>query len=115
MIIKEKKLELYYNMLKIRMVEETIVELYPEQQMRCPVHLCSGQEAIAAGVCANLRKEDYVMSNHRSHGHFLAKGGSLRAMMAEILGKATGCTKGKGVPLARHEARYFLPKEETHL
>ncbi|OGL41483.1 MAG: acetoin dehydrogenase [Candidatus Schekmanbacteria bacterium RIFCSPHIGHO2_02_FULL_38_11] len=96
MIIKEKKLELYYNMLKIRMVEETIVELYPEQQMRCPVHLCSGQEAIAAGVCANLRKEDYVMSNHRSHGHFLAKGGSLRAMMAEILGKATGCTKGKG-------------------
>jgi len=96
MISKEKALELYYNMLRIRIVEETIAELYPEQQMRCPVHLCSGQEAIAIGVCANLKKEDYVMSNHRSHGHFLAKGGNLRAMMAEIFGKATGCTKGKG-------------------
>lgn len=78
------------------MVEETIAELYQEQEMRCPVHLCSGQEAISAGVCANLGKDDYVLSNHRSHGHYLAKGGSLKGMMAEIYGKATGTCCGKG-------------------
>jgi len=78
------------------MVEESIADLYPEQEMRCPVHLCAGQEAIAVGVCANLKTDDYIMSNHRSHGHYLAKGGDLKAMMAEIYGKATGCCKGKG-------------------
>ncbi|MCX5712974.1 MAG: thiamine pyrophosphate-dependent dehydrogenase E1 component subunit alpha [Candidatus Omnitrophica bacterium] len=83
-------------MLRIRMTEEAICELYPEQEMRCPVHLCIGQEAIAAGVCANLKKQDYVMSNHRSHGHYLAKGGDMKAMFAEIYGKKTGCSNGKG-------------------
>lgn len=93
---KQKAISHYYEMLKIRMVEESIAGLYPEQEMRCPVHLCSGQEAIAVGVCANLKKNDYVLSNHRSHGHYLAKGGDLKAMLAEIYGKATGCCKGKG-------------------
>jgi len=93
---KNIALSLYYDMLKIRMVEERIAELYPEQEMRCPVHLCIGQEAIAAGVCADLSSEDYCMSNHRSHGHYLAKGGDLKAMMAEIYGKETGCSKGRG-------------------
>ncbi len=88
--------QLYYQMLRIRMVEEKIAELYPEQEMRCPTHLCIGQEAVAAGVCANLSRHDYVLSNHRSHGHYLAKGADLRAMMAEIYGKATGCSQGKG-------------------
>ena len=83
-------------MLRIRMVEEKIAELYPEQEMRCPVHLCIGQEAVAAGVCLNLTRDDYAMSNHRSHGHYIAKGGNLPAMMAEIYGKATGCSRGKG-------------------
>jgi pyruvate dehydrogenase E1 component alpha subunit len=87
---------LYYHMLRIRMVEEKIAELYPEQEMRCPVHLCIGQEAIAAGVCANLLKKDYLLGNHRSHGHYLAKGGDLKRMLAEIYGKATGCSNGKG-------------------
>lgn len=87
---------LYYEMLRIRMVEEKIAELYPEQEMRCPVHLCIGQEAVAVGVCANLSRDDYVLSTHRSHGHYLAKGGNLKAMMAEFYGKATGCSKGKG-------------------
>ena len=96
MLNKKTAIALYRNMLRIRMVEETILNLYPEQEMRCPVHLCIGQEAIAAGVCANLRKEDYIMSNHRSHGHYLAKGGNLKAMLAEIYGKKTGCSKGKG-------------------
>jgi pyruvate dehydrogenase E1 component alpha subunit len=88
--------QLYYQMLRIRLVEEAIAELYPEQEMRCPVHLCVGQEAISAGVCLNLTPEDYVLSNHRSHGHYLGKGGDLKAMMAEIYGKVTGCCFGKG-------------------
>lgn len=87
---------LYYELLRIRMVEERIAELYPEQEMRCPVHLSSGQEAIAVGVCSSLLPSDYVMGDHRSHGHYLAKGGSLKQMMAELYGKATGCCKGKG-------------------
>lgn len=78
------------------MVEEKICQLYPEQEMRCPVHVCIGQEAIATGVCANLSKNDYLFSNHRSHGHYLAKGGDLKQMLAEIYGKVTGCCKGKG-------------------
>lgn len=87
---------LYTAMRRIRLVEEGIAQLYHEQQMRCPVHLCVGQEGVAAGVCAALEQDDYVMSGHRSHGHYLAKGGSLKAMMAELYGKATGCSKGKG-------------------
>jgi len=88
--------QLLYQMLRIRMVEEKIAQLYPEQEIRCPVHLCIGQEAVAAGVCAHLRRQDYVFSGHRSHGHYLAKGGDLKAMLAELYGKATGCSQGKG-------------------
>lgn len=96
MLKKETALELYYKLLRIRIVEEKIAELYLQQEMRCPVHLCTGQEAIAVGVCAHLKQEDYVMSSHRGHGHYLAKGGSLKSMMAEIYGRSTGCSKGKG-------------------
>ena len=88
--------QLYYEMLRIRMVEEKIAELYPEQEIRCPVHLCIGQEAVAVGVCTHLCRNDYAMSGHRSHGHYLAKGGDLKAMLAELYGKATGCAMGKG-------------------
>ena len=93
---KETYIDLLFRMLLIRTVEERIADLYHEQQMRCPVHLCIGQEAISAGVCAALRDDDNVMSNHRSHGHYLAKGGDLKLMLAEIYGKATGCSQGKG-------------------
>jgi pyruvate dehydrogenase E1 component alpha subunit len=78
------------------MVEEAIAEHYSEQQMRCPVHLSIGQEASAAGVCNALRADDQVMSGHRSHAHYLAKGGNLNAMIAELHGKATGCCHGRG-------------------
>lgn len=87
---------LYRQMLRVRLVEEGIAELYPEQQMRCPVHLCIGQEAVCVGVCDQLGRSDLVMSTHRAHGHFLAKGGSLSAMLAEMYGKATGCCGGMG-------------------
>lgn len=86
----------YHDMLRIRLVEEAIAARYGQQEMRCPTHLCTGQEAIAVGVCAALAREDYVMSGHRSHGHYLAKGGNLKAMLAEIYGKATGCSGGNG-------------------
>jgi pyruvate dehydrogenase E1 component alpha subunit len=78
------------------MVEEKIADLYPEQEMRCPVHLCIGQEAVSVGVCANLSRDDYVMSGHRAHGHYLSKGGDLKALMAELYGKSTGCSRGIG-------------------
>lgn len=89
-------LRLYREMLRIRMIEEKIAELYGEQEMRCPVHLCIGEEAISVGVSANLLKEDYVLGGHRSHGNYLAKGGDLKRMLAELYGKATGCSKGRG-------------------
>lgn len=92
----EKLRRLYYEMLRIRLIEEKIAQLYPEQEMRCPVHLSVGQEATAVGVCANLSRDDYVLSSHRSHAHYLAKGGDLKEMMAELYGKVTGCSLGKG-------------------
>ncbi len=95
-IPRETLRSIYEKMLLIRMVEEKIVAIYPEQQIRCPVHLCIGEEAIAAAVCENLTRDDYLFSNHRSHGHYLAKGGDLKAMMAEMYGKATGCSAGMG-------------------
>ena len=64
--------------------------------MKTPIHLCIGQEAVAVGVCAALKREDYVQSNHRGHGHYLAKGGDLKAMIAELHCRETGCSKGRG-------------------
>lgn len=87
---------IYYNMLRIRLAEESLVEYIMNGTIRTPVHLYSGQEAIAAGLCENLTKQDYIFGNHRSHGHYLAKGGSLKAMFAEIFCKETGCSKGRG-------------------
>ena len=95
MLNKSEK-NLYYSMLRIRMVEERIAELYSEQEMRCPVHLSIGQEAVAVGVCEHLQKNDIVMSAHRAHAHYLAKGGNLKEMLAELYGKSTGCAMGKG-------------------
>jgi len=86
----------YYDMLRIRLVEEKIAEIYPEQEMRCPVHLSVGQEATAVGVCNALNKSDFALSTHRSHAHYLAKGGDLKAMISELYGKETGCCGGKG-------------------
>jgi TPP-dependent pyruvate/acetoin dehydrogenase alpha subunit len=87
---------LFRHMLRIRRFEEKIIELYPAQDMRTPVHLCVGQEAIAAGVCENLHRDDYLFSTHRNHGHYLAKGIRVEAMMAEFYGRVTGCSRGKG-------------------
>mgnify|MGYP005989718783 CR=1 FL=1 len=88
--------KIYFKMLRIRMVEETISRRYSEWKMRCPVHLSIGQEAPAVGVMENLKKEDKIVTAHRSHAHYLAKGGNLNSMIAELYGKETGCAKGKG-------------------
>jgi len=89
-------LKLYTNMLMIRYIEETIAIRYSEWKMRCPTHLSIGQEAIASGTCFALDKSDFVMSTHRSHAHYLAKGGDPNKMIAEIYGKETGCSAGRG-------------------
>ena len=89
-------LDAYQRMLRIRLVEERLVEEYKKDNRRSFAHFCIGQEAIAAGVCMNLSKQDLIFSTHRSHGHYLAKGGNLKAMIAELYGKATGCAKGRG-------------------
>lgn len=88
--------ELYRSMLRIRRIEEAIADRYKAQEMRCPVHLSIGQEAVAAGVCAGLETRDGVFSNHRAHAHYLAKGGDLKAMLAELYGLQNGCCHGVG-------------------
>jgi len=93
---KSKKLELLYKMMRIRAIEESIALEYSKQKMRCPVHLSIGQEAVAVGVCEALNNIDFAVSTHRSHAHYLAKGGDLRRMLAELHGKETGCSKGRG-------------------
>lgn len=83
-------------MLRIRLVEEEIASRYSEWKMRCPTHLSIGQEAVAAGVGTLLRDDDFVVSTHRSHAHYLGKGGNLKRMIAELYGKETGCSGGRG-------------------
>ncbi len=87
---------MFREMLRIRMIEEEIVAHYSEGEMRCPTHICIGQEAPPIGISAHLRKDDAVFSAHRSHGHYIAKGGDVGAMMAELYGRKTGCASGKG-------------------
>lgn len=88
--------QLYFKMARIRRVEEAIASRYSEQQMRCPVHLSIGQEASAVGVAECLTREDLVVSTHRSHAHYLAKGGRLTGLLCELYGKADGCARGQG-------------------
>ena len=91
------KKKLYKEMLYIRMIEERIAEIYhPADEMKCPTHLYTGQEAVAVGTCNALVDGDVVCPYHRSHGWYLARGGDLKAMMAELFGKEAGCSKGWG-------------------
>ena len=92
----DQLLEMYAAMLRVRLFEERARELYAGGRIPGFIHLSVGQEAVAVGVCAALRRDDYLLSTHRGHGHLIAKGGSLRALMAELYGKASGCCKGKG-------------------
>ena len=93
------KKNLYKSLFRIRSVEETIAAKYEIGEaglMRCPVHLSSGQEAVAAAFSKIVKKDDYAVGTHRGHAHYLAKGGNLEKMVAEIYGKKNGCSGGKG-------------------
>ena len=95
-IPQEISIELLRGMKRIRLVEEGIAERYPQGKMRCPMHLSIGQEAAAIGVGLALQHSDLAASSHRAHAHYLSKGGNLKAMLAEIYGKTTGCSSGRG-------------------
>ena len=87
--------KLFYQSMRIRLVEEKIIELYPTDLIQSPVHLSIGQEAAAVGVCSNLTKEDLLFINYRGHAFYLAKGGPMPEFFAELMGKKTGQSKGK--------------------
>ena len=89
-------LGIYEQMLRIRRCEEKSLEMHAARQIPGNLHPYIGQEAVAAGACACLRPEDYIVSTHRGHGHVLAKGGTMKRLLAELLGKGTGYNKGKG-------------------
>jgi TPP-dependent pyruvate/acetoin dehydrogenase alpha subunit len=87
---------LYRSLLCIRRAEEEVARIYPSDRIKSPVHLAIGQEAISVGVCDALRDDDVAGGTYRSHAVYLAKGGDLGRMMAEMYGKVTGCARGKG-------------------
>ena len=90
------KKDLYKQLYHIRRVEEICADEYRTGTMRTPTHFGIGQEAVAVGVCASLKIGDVVYTHHRSHTHYLAKGGSLLGLIAELLGRVGGCSKGRG-------------------
>src|SRR5574341_2148239 len=92
----ERWIHFYRQMLKIRLFEEEVNQLYLGAKMPGLAHLYIGEEAVAAGVCQALRQDDYITSTHRGHGHCLAKGASLHRMFAELLGRVDGYCRGKG-------------------
>ena len=93
---REQGLRFYQQMMRIRLFEEEVNQLYRSAKMPGLAHLYVGQEAVAVGVCEALRRDDYITSTHRGHGHCLAKGANLDQMFAELLGKAAGYCHGKG-------------------
>lgn len=95
-IEKEKLIDMYRVMVRIRTFEDRVFKEFAAGNIPGFVHLYAGEEAIAAGACANLRPDDYITSTHRGHGHLIAKGGKTDRMMAELYGKKTGYNRGKG-------------------
>ena len=87
---------LYRSMRLVRRAEEVIADIYPSDKIKSPVHLSIGQEAVAVAVCDGLRPDDVVAGSYRGHALYLAKGGDVPAMMAEMFGKIGGCARGKG-------------------
>ena len=88
--------KIYRSLYRIRRIEEEVVRVYPADKVKSPIHLSIGQEAVSVGVCEALRADDIVFGTYRNHALYLAKGGDVKKMIAELYGKATGCAKGKG-------------------
>lgn len=99
---------LYRAMKRIRHVEEEIARLYPSDKIKSPVHLSIGQESVAVGICDPLRADDVVSGTYRGHAAYLAKGGSLPALMAELYGKVDGCAAGKGGSMHIIDMEHFI-------
>jgi pyruvate dehydrogenase E1 component alpha subunit len=99
---------LYRRLRLIRRVEEEVARIYPSDKIKSPVHLSIGQEAVAVGVCDALAPDDVVSGTYRGHASYLAKGGNLKAMMAELYGKATGCAKGKGGSMHLIDMEHYI-------
>ena len=95
-LTRDQALQVLRTMFRIRHFESQVVELYKSGKIRGLAHVYLGEEAVAAGVCSELHKEDYITSTHRGHGHCIAKGGELSRMMAELLGRWDGYCHGKG-------------------
>ena len=95
-LIQSVALEIHKKIFLIRQTEEKIANEYSNQKMRCPVHLSIGQEVVPAVLSCFLNNQDFVVSTHRGHAHYIAKNGNLKKMIAEIYGKVTGCSKGNG-------------------
>ena len=93
--MKPEELALLQSCLRIRLIEEKIIELYPSDLIQSPVHLSIGQESVAVGVCAALESKDLLFPNYRGHSFYLARGGNLRLFFAELMGRASGISKGK--------------------
>ncbi|MEC8944940.1 MAG: thiamine pyrophosphate-dependent dehydrogenase E1 component subunit alpha [Chloroflexota bacterium] len=91
-----KKSSMLRHLIRIRQFEDRVADLLDTDDINCPTHLYTGQEAVAVGVCQALSTDDYIWGTHRSHGHYLAKGGNMDTMMAELYGKETGCSHGRG-------------------
>ena len=108
--LRTNRKAIFESLVEIRFTEEMIAENYKDQQMRTAIHLGTGQEGIAAGVCANLQFGDAVFSHHRSHNHFLASGGSVFRLIAELYGSQEGCSKGRGgsVHLSHNQDVFFV-------
>lgn len=95
-VAPQTAIDLLRRMERVRLLEETIAERYSEEKMRCPTHLSIGQEAVPSAIGVALRRDDQVFSTHRSHAHYVGKGGDLGALVAELYGKADGCSGGRG-------------------
>jgi pyruvate dehydrogenase E1 component alpha subunit len=95
-LTRDELVGMYRKMLEIRLFEEKVFELYAQNLVPGTIHLYTGEEAVAVGICSSLKRDDYITSTHRGHGHCIAKGAELKRTMAEILGKRTGYCKGKG-------------------
>ena len=91
-----KKQSMLRDLIRIRQFEDRVADLLDTDDINCPTHLYTGLEAVAVGVCQALSIDDYIWGTHRSHGHYLAKGGNMDTMMAELYGKETGCSHGRG-------------------
>jgi TPP-dependent pyruvate/acetoin dehydrogenase alpha subunit len=90
------RLALHRQLLRVRHAEQLLARLYTEQEMRTPTHFGLGQEAVAVGICSALKTKDVVYSHHRCHNHYLAKGGDFEALAAELYGRQSGCSAGRG-------------------